>query len=82
MEEITVKEITDMAGRLRGLLAFSLSLGDKELFHSNVLAWFLERHGSGAFRQVADMFGMAGWNVQEVLRGEADFDLLAVCRSD
>jgi hypothetical protein len=38
-----VDELAALVAALRGDPVFAMSLGSKELFHSNLLAWFLER---------------------------------------
>ncbi len=77
----STETIVAIAERLQKRLVFALSLGDKELFHSNVLAWFLEHccgeHcGSADFAPVAALFGITDGTVRKVWREEANFDLL------
>jgi hypothetical protein len=33
---------------------WAMSLGDKELFHSNIIAWFIERHPQAAVHAFGD----------------------------
>ncbi len=67
---------------LRQSLVYTLSLGDKELFHSNVLGWLLERGKSA--EAVANLFVPADAAITKVARevklGEhVQLDLLVTC---
>jgi hypothetical protein len=45
---ISTDEIAELVGRLTASPIFAMSLGSKELFHSNLLAWFIDRHAAVA----------------------------------
>ena len=76
----TVKDIVD---KLRNNPVFRMSLASKELFHSNMLAWFLESWDSednllsDIAKELAKLF-MPDYTVLTVLRERKHFDLLIV----
>ena len=41
---------------LKQSLVYTLSLGDKELFHSNVLGWLFENHNDKGIQPVVKLF--------------------------
>ena len=41
---------------LKQSLVYTLSLGDKELFHSNVLGWLLENHNDKGIQPIVKLF--------------------------
>ena len=77
---MTLKEIVN---NLRGNPVFRMSLASKELFHSNMLAWFLESRNSedpllsDIAKELAKLF-MPDYTVLTVLRERKHFDLLVV----
>jgi hypothetical protein len=77
---MTLKEIVN---NLRGNPVFRMSLASKELFHSNMLAWFLESSDSedsllsDIAKELAKLF-MPDYTVLTVLRERKHFDLLVV----
>ena len=41
---------------LKQSLVYTLSLGDKELFHSNILGWLLENHNDKGIQPIVKLF--------------------------
>ena len=74
MEPEERKEIID---RLKKNPVYSMSLGGKELFHSNMLAWLLMRDGN---KQIKNFFGIEENEVVlNVFRERKNLDLIIVC---
>lgn len=74
MEPEEQKEIID---RLKKNPVYSMSLGGKELFHSNMLAWLLMRDGN---KQIKNFFGIEENEVVlNVFRERKNLDLIIVC---
>lgn len=59
---------------------FAMSLSSKEVFHSNVLAWFLVNSKTNkSFGKVKELFGIpAGGKVLAVFREKENFDVLVL----
>ena len=77
------KTVKDVVDKLRNNPVFHMSLASKELFHSNMLAWFLESWDSednllsDIAKELAKLF-MPDYTVLTVLRERKHFDLLVV----
>ena len=77
------KTVKDVVDKLRNNPVFRMSLASKELFHSNMLAWFLESSDSedpllsDIAKELAKLF-MPDYTVLTVLRERKHFDLLIV----
>ena len=77
------KTVKDVVDKLRNNPVFRMSLASKELFHSNMLAWFLESRDSedpllsDIAKELAKLF-MPDYTVLTVLRERKHFDLLVV----
>ena len=77
------KTVKDVVDKLRNNPVFRMSLASKELFHSNMLAWFLESWDSedsllsDIAKELAKLF-MPDYTVLTVLRERKHFDLLIV----
>lgn len=64
---------------LKQSLAYTLSLGDKELFHSNVLGWLLENHNEKGIQPVVKLFINDELEIEKVEREKNHFDLCITC---
>lgn len=73
MSEIIIDSIVKT---LKNNPVFNMSLSSKELFHSNVLAWLLEKYPDS---DLAKLFIPEGYTVLRVLREWKNFDLFIIC---
>ena len=60
---------------LKQSLVYTLSLGDKELFHSNVLGWLLENHNDKGIQPIVKLFINDELEIERVEREKNHFDL-------
>ena len=64
---------------LKQSLVYTLSLGDKELFHSNVLGWLLENHNDKGIQPIVKLFINDELEIERVEREKNHFDLCVIC---
>ena len=64
---------------LKQSLVYTLSLGDKELFHSNVLGWLLENHNDKGIQPIVKLFIHDELEIERVEREKNHFDLCVTC---
>ena len=64
---------------LKQSLVYTLSLGDKELFHSNVLGWLLENHNDKGIQPIVKLFINDELEIERVEREKNHFDLCVTC---
>ena len=65
---------------LKQSLVYTLSLGDKELFHSNVLGWLLENHNEKGIQPVVKLFINDELEIERVEREKNHFDFASEAR--
>ncbi len=64
---------------LKQSLVYTLSLGDKELFHSNILGWLLENHNDKGIQPIVKLFINDELEIERVEREKNHFDLCVTC---
>ena len=64
---------------LKQSLVYTLSLGDKELFHSNVLGWLFENHNDKGIQPIVKLFINDELEIERVEREKNHFDLCVTC---
>ncbi|MDY5819072.1 MAG: hypothetical protein SPK26_13670 [Treponema sp.] len=64
---------------LKQSLVYTLSLGDKELFHSNILGWLLENHNDKGIQPIVKLFINDELEIERVEREKNHFDLFVIC---
>jgi hypothetical protein len=71
-KELNMTEIERIAENLKNNFLFQASLGSKELFHSNMLAWILEQKNDNGEFEVLKLFvkNISGKNLPKLTDGE------------
>ncbi len=75
MTDKSFDELKKCIQRLESNLAFAMTLGSKELFHSNIIAWLIQ-HNSSSCIKLMNLFAPSCASIISVNREEKHFDLL------
>ncbi len=80
MEETLIEQLTDCAKELKANPVYAVSLGSRELFHSNFLEWFLNTFPTGLARVLGEDSAKYPMGSFKVEREKANIDLVIEVR--